>query len=144
MAIKNMHFHEVSLHGHPATKARDTRLKKLKKLPTYAKNIGADYAVFENLFVVKNRTKTASSSANRKITRFAKRQLLVHGIIMALKLGLTPVLVDPRGTTTSEEHERVMKTRGLDKHTASAYLIALRGLGKLISNNIKPYEARTP
>jgi len=36
--------------------------------------------------------------------------------------------VDPRGTTNSEEHDELMKKHRLDRHTASAYLIALRGL----------------
>ncbi len=36
--------------------------------------------------------------------------------------------VDPRGTTRSREHDMVMKKYRLDKHTASAYLIALRGI----------------
>jgi hypothetical protein len=44
-------------------------------------------------------------------------------------------LVNPKGTINSEEHEKVMKERGFDRHTASAYLIALKGLG--ILNNIK-------
>ncbi len=36
--------------------------------------------------------------------------------------------VSPRGTTHSKDHERVMKQYGLDKHTASAYLIALKSI----------------
>ncbi len=36
------------------------------------------------------------------------------------------VTVKPRGTTSSKEHEYVVKQHGLDRHTASAYLIALR------------------
>ena len=36
--------------------------------------------------------------------------------------------VDPKGTTHSEEHDRVTGKYGLDRHTASAYLIALRAI----------------
>ncbi len=36
--------------------------------------------------------------------------------------------VDPKGTTHSREHDEIMKRFGLDRHTASAYLIALKGL----------------
>ena len=36
--------------------------------------------------------------------------------------------VDPRGTTRSREHDEIMKKFGLDRHLASAYLIALKGL----------------
>jgi hypothetical protein len=47
---------------------------------------------------------------------------------MALKYGFRVLLVDPRGTTSSREHGELMRRFGLDRHTASAYLIALRGL----------------
>jgi len=36
--------------------------------------------------------------------------------------------VDPRGTTRSREHNEIMKKFGLDRHLASAYLIALKEL----------------
>lgn len=47
-----------------------------------------------------------------KIARFAKRQLLQHGPAMVLKLDLIPTLVDPKGTTSSREHDGVMKRYG--------------------------------
>ncbi|MEM1813039.1 MAG: hypothetical protein QXT01_03520, partial [Sulfolobales archaeon] len=34
----------------------------------------------------------------------------------------------PRGTSSSQEHCFVMEKHGLDRHTASAYLIALKHL----------------
>jgi len=77
---------------------------------------------------------TKSKSGNRRISRFAKRQLLTHGVIKALRLGFNVILANPKGTTNSKEHEKVMKERGFDRHTASAYLIALRGLE---TNSIK-------
>jgi IS605 OrfB family transposase len=128
VSLKSKRFPEVTLHGFPKNRARDIRLKSLKELLRYARNIGVDYVVFENLFIIKKRGKTYSPSGNRKITRFAKKQLLQHGLVMAVKLGLTPVLVDPSGTTHSREHEEVMGEKGLDRHMASAYLIAIRGL----------------
>jgi len=36
--------------------------------------------------------------------------------------------VDPKGTTSSREHDEIMKRYRLDSHVASAHLIALRGL----------------
>ncbi len=36
--------------------------------------------------------------------------------------------VDPKGTTHSEEHDRVTGKHGLDRQSASAYLIALIGI----------------
>ncbi|WP_218260322.1 hypothetical protein [Saccharolobus shibatae] len=47
------------------------------------------------------------------------------------------ILVNPKGTTKSEEHEGIMKEKGFDRHTASAYLIALKRLGMImILNNV--------
>ncbi len=134
VTMKTTWFPEVTLHGFRRDKARDNRLKKLKELLSYARRIGVDYVAFENLFVVKRRGKVKSPSENRRIARFAKRELLQHGVIMALKLGLTPILVNSRGTTHSKEHERIMLNKGLDKHMASAYMIAHRGLEIIKSN----------
>ena len=135
VTMKTAWFPEVTLHGFPRDKARDTRLKKLKELLSYARRIGVDYIVFENLFKVKKRGKVSSPSGNRKITRFAKKQLLQYGLLMTLKLGLTPILIDPKGTTHSREHKEIMKKRGLDRHMASAYLIALKGLKVIRSHD---------
>jgi len=135
VSLKTVRFPQVVRHGFPKNKARDIRLKSLKKLLLFARSIGVDYVVFENLFLVKKRSRTPSPLGNRKITLFAKRRLLIHGIVMALKLCFTPVLVDPRGTTSSKEREEIMKKRGLDRHMASAYIIAHRGL-----EVIKSYE----
>lgn len=44
------------------------------------------------------------------------------------------MLVNPKGTTNSEEHDKVISEKGFDRHMASAYLIALKGL-EVIKNN---------
>ncbi|BFI74492.1 hypothetical protein YN1HA_5900 [Sulfurisphaera ohwakuensis] len=49
-------------------------------------------------------------------------------------MGFNVILVNPRGTTSSDEHEMIMRLRGFDRHMASAYLIALRGL-EVIKNS---------
>jgi|GEM_PF-7025930 len=57
-----------------------------------------------------------------------QRELLRYAISMSLKYGFKVLLVDPRGTTSSVEHDKLMREHGLDGHAASAYLVALRGL----------------
>jgi hypothetical protein len=109
-------------------------LNALSEVLNFLSRIGVDYVVFEDLFLVKKRRFTRSKSGNRKVSRFAKKQLLVHGVIKALRLGFNVVLVNPKGITNSEEHEKVMREKGFDRHTASAYLIALKGLGMLNDN----------
>ncbi|MEM0341338.1 MAG: hypothetical protein QW387_01175 [Desulfurococcus sp.] len=116
---------------------RYLRLNALSQALKYVARIGADYVAFENLYGVKSKRFTGNPTANRKISGFAKKQMLTHGVIKALRQGLSVILVDPRGTTNSEEHSEVMRRYGLDRHTASAYLIALRGLSKVYTNQHK-------
>jgi len=139
VAMRTEHFPEVTSPGYPRDKARERRLQSLAKLLEYAVRIGVDYVAFENLLKVKRKTKRVKSrKGNRKATKFAKRELLIHGILASLRRGFTVLLVNPRGTTNSEEHKEVMRKHGLDKHMASAYIIAYRGLGKVRETTISP------
>jgi len=126
--VKTAWFPEVTSHGFPREKAKALRLNALARLLEYCYRHGVSAVVFENLLSVKRKRFTRSKKANRKITRSAKKQLIQHGVVMALKHGFRVLLVDPKGTTNSREHGEIMKRFGLDRHTASAYLIALRGL----------------
>ena len=126
--VKTEWFSEVTSHGYPRGKARAKRLEALARLLRYAYHHNVGTVVFENLLVIKKKRYAKSRRANRKITRFAKRELLQHGIVMAMKYGFKVLLVNPKGTTNSEEHSKIMRRYGLDRHTASAYLIALRGI----------------
>ncbi|EHP68091.1 hypothetical protein MetMK1DRAFT_00025140 [Metallosphaera yellowstonensis MK1] len=134
ITFKTWWYSDVTRPGFPKDKAKALRLNALSESLSFLSRIGVDYVVFEDLFLVKRRKFTTSMSGNRKITRFAKKQLLIHGVIKALRLGFNVVLVNPKGTTNSEEHDRIMREKGFDRHTASAYLIALRGL-EVIKNN---------
>jgi predicted transposase len=135
IANKTFWYSDVTRPGFPKGKAMALRLNTLSQALIFLSRVGVDYIVFEDLFLVKNRKFTRSKSGNRKVSRFAKRQLLIHGVIKSLRLGFNVVLVNPKGTTNSEGHDRMMREKGFDRHTASAYLIALKGLGML--NNIK-------
>jgi len=125
--VKTERIPEVTSHGYPRGKAKARRLEALAKLLRYAYHHNVGTVIFENLLVIKKRKYTRSKKANRKITRFAKRELLQYGIVMAMKYGFKVLLVNPKGTTKSEEHDEVMERCGLDRHAASALLIALRG-----------------
>jgi len=64
---------------------------------------------------------------NHKVMTF--RSSIIEKIAMKAPLyGIEVKYVNPRGTTNSTEHDETMKKHGLDRHTASAYLTALRGL----------------
>ena len=125
-------FPEATSPGFPRSKATALRLRALAKLLEYAYHHGVGVVVLEDLERIKKRRRyTKSKSANRKITRFPKRKLLEHAIVMAMKYGFEVLLVDPKGTTSSSEHDEAMKKYGVDKHTASAYLVALRALHQI-------------
>ena len=135
ITTKSFWYSDVIRHGFPKGKAMALRLNALSEALNFLSRVGVDYVVFEDLFLVKKRKFTTSKSGNRKVSHFAKKQLLIHSVIKSLRLGFNVVLVNPKGTTNSEEHDRVMREKGFDRHTASAYLIALKGLGML--NDIK-------
>ncbi|MFP3144672.1 MAG: hypothetical protein RXQ93_06640 [Caldisphaera sp.] len=134
ITFKTWWYSEVVSHGFPKGKAKTLSLNALSQALSFLLRVGVDYVVLEDLFLVKSRKFTRSKSGNRKITRFAKKHLLIHCVIKSLRLGFNVILVNPKGTTNSEEHEKVMREKGFDRHTASAYLIALRGL-EVIKNN---------
>ncbi|MBS7640875.1 MAG: hypothetical protein QXJ19_04935 [Candidatus Bathyarchaeia archaeon] len=76
-----------------------------------------------------------SENYNYRVSVF--RSSVIEMITLKAPLyGLKPVHVDPRGTSSSQEHCFLMERYGLDKHTASAYLIALRYVqdGKTMNN----------
>jgi len=64
---------------------------------------------------------------NHKVSVF--RNSIIERIALKAPLyGIEVKYVNPRGTTNSTEHDELMKKYGLDKHTTSAYLTALKGL----------------
>ncbi|MFP3316275.1 MAG: transposase [Caldivirga sp.] len=64
---------------------------------------------------------------NHKVMTF--RSTIIERVALKAPLyGIEVKYVNPRGTTNSTEHDELMKKYGLDRHTASAHLTALRGL----------------
>lgn len=122
--VKTERFPEVTSPGFPRGKANTLRLRALAKLLDYAYHHGVGIVLFEDLERIKKRRYTRSKSANRKITRFPKRRLLERGVVMAMKYGFKVYLANP--ACTSKLGERLGKPLGLDKHTASAYILAVR------------------
>ena len=109
IANKTWRYSDVTRPGFPKGKAMALRLNALSQALNFLSRIGVDYVVFEDLFLVKRRKFTRSKSGNRKVSRFAKRQMLIHGVIKALRLCFNVVLVNPKGTTNSEGHDRIMR-----------------------------------
>ena len=136
VAMKTFWYSETISHGFSRDKAKWLRLNALSVALEWCRRVGVDYVVFEDLARIGYRRFTSNPYANRKITKFPKKQILIHGVIKALKLVLTIILVNSKGTSNSITHKQVMREKGLDRHMASAYIIAYRGL-KMIKNNEK-------
>ncbi len=120
-------YSEVTSHGYPKNKAHTKRLQALGRLLKYAYHHGVGIVIFEDLDRIKRKkVKNRDKNANRKITRFPKRKLLQHAITMALKYGFKVYLVNP--SYTSKLAEKYKYRLGLDKHTTSAYMLALKYL----------------
>jgi len=66
-----------------------------------------------------------SENYNYKVSIF--RNSIIERIMWKAPLyGLQVVTVNPKGTTHSKDHGYIVRTHRLDRHTASAYLIALK------------------
>jgi len=123
--VKNKHFPEITSHGYLKDKARDPIFKALNELIDYAVNHDVRYFVFERLNNIKAE-KTRSRSTNRKITQFSYRTLLTHAKVMVKKRNGVFTVVSP--AYASIDAIPLSKKLGLDVHTTSAYLLALRYL----------------
>jgi len=129
--VKIDHFPEVNSPGFPRKKARDLRLKALARLLDYAFHHGVGVVFFEDLGRTKRKNGKATSSrrGNRKASNFAKKELLEHGVVMALKRGFEVYLVNPAGS--SKLGQELARGLGLDVHSASAFVIGWRGVNLL-------------
>ena len=119
--VKVKHFPEVTSHGSPKNKAKYIRLKALAELLDYAYYHNVGIVLFKDLDRIKRRRYTSNPKANRKISRFAKHELLHYGVTMALKRGFKVFLVD--STNTSKIAKQICKKLGLDAHCTSAYIL---------------------
>jgi len=127
-------FREATARGYPKRRARSVIGMRLHEMLRYAYHHGVKMLFLENPDVL-GRLKLLWVRNGRRLGRnYSWRVMTFRSSIIemiALKAPLYSIkigYVDPRGTTHSEEHDEVMRRHGLDKHTASAYLIALKGL----------------
>jgi hypothetical protein len=131
---KTFWFSEVTTRGFPKHKAWSIIGMRIHELLEYAYRHGVKTLFLENpevlgrlrLMWVRNGDRK-HENYNYKVMAF--RSSIVERIAMKAPLYSIEVkYVNPRGTTNSTEHDELMKKYGLDRHTVSAYLIALRGL----------------
>ncbi len=132
--VETFWFEDACRKGYPKRRARNLIGMKIHDMLKYAYHHGVKTLFLENPEVlgrlkvlwIRN-GKRLHKNYNWKIMTF--RSNIIEMIIMKAPLYSTKVeYVDLRGTTNSKEHDEIMRRHGLDRHTASAYLIALRGI----------------
>jgi len=125
-------FGEVNRPGYPKKKAWALRLQALGRLLRYAYHHSVSIVLFEDLDRIKRNNKKSvkeksnNKNVNRKMNTFPKKKLLIHGILMAWKYGFKVYLVNP--SYTSRIAGEIKDGFCLDRHTVSAYLLALKYL----------------
>jgi hypothetical protein len=127
-------FSEVTVRGFSKHNAWGIIGMRIHELLDYAYRHGVKTLFLENpeilgklrLMWIKNGDRK-HENYNHKVSVF--RNSIIERIALKAPLyGIEVKYVNPRGTTNSTEHDELMKKYGLDKHTTSAHLTALRGL----------------
>ncbi|ADB58198.1 IS200/IS605 family element transposase accessory protein TnpB [Archaeoglobus profundus] len=114
--IRNIHFPEVI--NYDKNKSRAIRQDALSKLVEYAVSHGVKYFVIEDL--------SKPNNIRGNVRKWSIRKYQQQVSMLVKKVGGTLVKVNP--AYTSIDAIGISLSKGIDVHTASAYLIALRGI----------------
>ena len=132
--VKTFWFEDVARRGYSRRKARILIGMAVHGMLQYAYHHGVKTLFLENpsilgrlrLIWIRN-GRRLHRNYNWKISVF--RSSVIETISMKAPVySINTEYIDPKGTTHSKKHDEVMKKYGLDRHTASAYLIALKGI----------------
>lgn len=132
---KTFWFQEVTARGYPRRRAWSIIGMRVHDALRYAYHHGVKSIFLENpkvlgilkLVWIRN-GRRVHENYNWKVATFRNR-------IIEMIAGKTPLygmsvgFVDPHGTSSSEENIVLQRTLRVDRHTASAILIAIKGLG---------------
>jgi hypothetical protein len=131
---KTFWFSETTARGFPKHRAWGIIGMRIHESLEYAYRHGVKTLFLENPEILgKLRLMWIKNGGRRRENYNHKVMVFRSSIIerIALKAPLYSIetkYVSPRGSTNSEEHDELMRKYRLDRHTASAYLIALKGL----------------
>jgi len=131
---KTFWFDDTLARGYKKERAWSKINEEIHRLLDYAYSKGVSTIVLENPNVVGylryywiKTGERKSRNYNFKVSMFRNR--VIERIIYKAPLySINVVYASPKGTTHSKEHDEIMKEKGLDRHSASAYLIALKYL----------------
>ncbi len=127
-------FREVTARGYPRHRARTVIGMGVHEMLRYAYHHGVKTLFLEDPKVLGRLRllwirdgKRLHKNYNWRVSTF--RVSIIEAIAVKAPLySIRVEYIDPKGTTRSEEHDELMRRYGLDRHMASAYLIALRGM----------------
>ncbi len=131
---KTFWFPEITARGYPERRAWSVIGMRVHEMLEYAYHHGVSTIALENPSVLGYLKLAWIRGNDRGHENYDyKKSIFRNSIIerIAIKTplyGFNVKLVEPQGTTSSREHDEVMRRYGLDKHTASAYIIALRSI----------------
>lgn len=120
--IKNEYFPEITSHGFPRDTTKAIRREAIAKLVKYAREHGVKYYIIEKLSKPKPK---GTKTAKRKQIKMALREFTQQMEVLVPKVDGELIKVNPAYSSVSARI--IAKDLGLDIHTTSAYIIALRG-----------------
>jgi len=127
-------FSEATARGFSKHKAWGIIGMRIHEMLNYAYHHGVKVLLLENLEILGRLRLMWIRNGDRKHENYdykvsVFRSSIIERIAMKAPLySIETKYVNPRGTTNSKEHDETMRKHGLDRHTASAYLTALKGL----------------
>jgi len=131
---KTFWFSETTARGFLKHRAWSIIGMRIHELLEYAYNHGVKTLFLENPEILGRLKLMWVWNGGRNHENYNYKVMIFRSTIIekiALKAPLYSIetkYVNPRGTTNSKEHDELMRKYRLDKHTASAYLTALKGL----------------
>ena len=131
---KTFWFSETMARGFLKHRAWGIIGMRIHELLEYAYNHGVKTLFLENPEILGRLKLMWVWNGGRNHENYNYKVMIFRSTIIekiALKAPLYSIetkYVNPRGTTNSTEHDELMRKYRLDKHTASAYSIALKGL----------------
>ena len=136
--VKTFWFREITSRGYKRKPAWTKVHQAIHDMLDYAYNHGVSLVALENPKVIGYLRYYWVRNGDRKSRNYNYRKSIFRNKIIeavtykAPLYSLKTIYVNPKGTARSREHDKVMRGYGLDRHTASAYLIAIRGIKRNI------------
>ncbi len=132
--VKTFWFREITSRGYKRKPAWTKIHQAIHDMINYAYHHGVSVIALENpeiigylrYYWIRNGDRK-TKNYNYRVTIFRNKVIKVVTYKAPL-YSLKTIHVNPRGTTHSKKHDEAMRKYGLDRHTASAYLIAVKGI----------------